>query len=144
MAYLPGYCDIAFADDINLSDEWQYSEDEQKDFALTMARLYIDKNYSCSDDLWDTSDYTTIPEEVQRANAVLAEKYIKGLLINTETPISGPITSKKVKAGSVETTTTYLGGYSNTPKKIDQNEEVTIMISAYCTWGSSKKDLIRV
>lgn len=144
MAYLSGYCDVAFANTVNKSDEWSNASAADKEFSLTMGRLYIDQKYTCSDtSTWDTTDYTTIPDEVQRANAILGEDYIKGELTQTEVPVSGPITSKRVKAGSVESETTYLGYYSTATKKFDPKQEVTMLLSPYCTLGGSKT-LIRV
>ncbi len=145
MAYLEGYCNVSFANAINESDDWSDASTSEKQMAITYGRIFIDKNYTCSDTSeWDTSDYTTIPDEVQRANAILAEMHILGTLLTTDPGVSGPITSKKVKAGSVESETTYLGAYSSTPKRIDQKPEITMLLSPYCSLGSSGADLIRV
>jgi len=144
MAYVVGYCDVAFADTINVSTEWTNATISEKEMAITYGRLFIDKNYSCSDtDEWDTDDYTTIPDEVQRANAILAEQSVQGILLTTDPGFSGPITSTKVKAGSVESEKTYLGAYSTATKKTDQKPEITMLLSPYCTLGKSKY-LIRV
>jgi len=144
MAYLVPYCTVAFATSINKSDEWSDASVSDKEMALVYGRLFIDQNYSCESDLWDTDDYLTIPDEVQRANAILAEQHVQGVLLPTEDPKSGPIVQKKVKAGSVESETTYQGIYSKAGKKIDQKPEVTMILSPYCSLGNGNKNLIRV
>ena len=144
MAYLEGYCNITFANSVNESDAWSDASSSEKTMALTYGRLFIDKNYTCSNtDTWDTDDYTTIPDEVQRANAILAEMHLLGTLLSTEPLPSGPITQKKVKAGSVESEVTYMGAYSAGGKNIDQKPEITMLLSPYCTLGGNV-DLIRV
>ena len=145
MAYLAGYCELSFANVNNTSSAWSSASSTQKSFAISMGRIYIDDKYSCIDSsTWDTTDYTTIPDEVQLANAMLAEEYISGTLIETELQPSGPITKKKVKAGSVETETTYKGYYSRSASHKDQHPYVTMLLSPYCTYGNSSKELTRV
>ena len=145
MAYLLGYCELSYANLNNVSTEWSYASVADKNYAITIGRLYIDKNYVCLDsDLWDTTDYTTIPEEVQKANSILAEQYILGLLITTDKKESGPIVKTRVKAGSVESETVYKGYYSKSGSKIDEQPEVTMLLSAYCSLGNSGQNLIRV
>lgn len=144
MAYLVGYCDLAFANSINKSDEWSDASSSEKQMAITYGRLFIDQTYTCSDtEDWDVTDYTTIPDEVQRANAILAEYHILGTLLPLTEQVSGPITQKKVKAGSVESETTYMGAYASKGKTIDQKPEITMLLSPYCSLGKSR-DLIRV
>jgi len=143
MAYVVGYCDLAFANSINKSDEWSDADLSDKEMAIIYGRLFIDQAYTCSTDDWDTDDYTTIPDEVQRANALLAEMSILGTLLPLTDQVSGPVTHKKVKAGSVESETTYMGFYSTGSKKIDQKPEITMLLSPYCSLGRSRT-LIRV
>lgn len=144
MAYLPGYCELSYADANNESTDWTGSSVSEKNYAITVGRLYIDKNYTCENSLWDTDDYTTIPEEVQKANSVLAEEYVSNTLINTDPKVSGPITKKRVKAGSVESEIIYKGYYSRSSKSIDEQPETTMLLSPYCTLGSNGQNLIRV
>ena len=143
MAYVTPYCELSFANSINVSDEWEDAETSDKDMALVYGRLFIDQSYTCDDTDWDTSDYSTIPEEVQRSNAILAEMYIQGVLFPDSKGASGPVTKKRVKAGSVESETTYLGFYAAYTKTTDQKPEITMLLSPYCSFGSNK-DLIRV
>lgn len=145
MAYLLGYCELTFANANNNSDAWLRASSTEKNFAITMGRIYIDEVYTCLDsDDWDTTDYTTIPDEVQLANSMLAEEYISGTLIDTDVKTSGPVTKKKVKAGPVESETTYKGYYSRSGSSVDEHPYITMLLSPYCTYGNSGNDLIRV
>lgn len=145
MAYLDGYCDLAYANSQNKSSTWLYASNADKNYAITIGRIYIDKNYTCSDtSTWDTADYTTIPEEVQKANAILAEQQILGLLITTDPVTSGPIVKKRSKAGSVESEIVYKGYYSKSGNKADEQPEATMLLSPYCSLGNSGQNLIRV
>lgn len=143
MAYQSGYCNIAFADTVNISTEWIALSDDEKNLAISYGRLYIDKNYTCSDTDWDTSDYSTIPDEVQRANAMLAEQYTLNELFPTEN-VSGPVTREKVKAGSVESDISYMGSEAQYTKFVDQKPEITLLLSFSCSLGSANADVIRV
>jgi len=143
MAYLAPYTDIAFADTVNLSAEWAALSDDEKNLALTYGRLFIDKNYTCSTTDWDTNDLTTIPDEVQRANAILADQYTTSELFVTDQK-SGPISREMVKAGSVESETEYMGSNAMYTKNTDQKPEITMLLSDSCTLGSGNQDVIRV
>ena len=145
MTIKAGYCTAVYADTINSSTEWLVLSNDEKEFAISMGRNYIDSKYSCLDSSnWDTTDSTTIPTEVQWSNATLAEQYAQGTLTTTSA-YSGPITKKKVKAGDAEVETTYQGLYSSSGGKTkDPFSEVTLMLSAYCTYGNSSRTLIRV
>lgn len=144
MAYLTGYCDLAYANLNNKTTEWSRATLNNKNYAITIGRIYIDKNYTCENSLWDTDDYTTIPEEVQKSNSILAEKYILGELINLDPKVSGPIVKERVKAGTAESETVYKGYYSKSSKFIDLQPETTMLLSPYCIIGSSGQNLIRV
>ena len=139
MSFSTGYCTVAYANTANEnSTTWDDLETAQKELAISMGKSFIDSKYTCSDsDDWDITDTTTIPEEIQYANAIMAERYSNGELFDTSDYKSGPIASKKVKAGSVETTTIYAGMYSQSVKSTDNNKDITLMISAYCSLGSS-------
>jgi len=146
MAFLPGYCTVVYADTVNVSAEWVAYTDPEKELAITMGRFYIDKNYTCLDsDDWDRDVVDSVPEEVQLANAKLAEEYALGILIpDFSADVSSPITKKKVKAGSVETDTTYAGYFTSRLKiEYDKKKEITLLLSPYCTFGSTC-NLIRV
>ena len=150
MAYLAGYCTLVFANINNKSSEWSRKSEADKNYAITFGRIYIDKTYTCIDPDdneiwdWDTEDYTTIPDEVQKANAILAEQFVLGNLTSTEPKLSGPIVKKRVKAGSVESETIYKGYYSTSSKFQDIQPEVTMLLSPYCSFGSNSQNLIRV
>ncbi len=142
MAYVTPYCEMSFANSVNIaSTAWDDADTSDKNMALIYGRLFIDKNYTCvvgdDEDDWDTSDYTTIPDEVQRANAILAEMHISGTLFDTQA-ISGPITGKKVKAGSAESETTYMGSFATHSKTVDQKPEITMLLSPYCSYGANR------
>ena len=153
MAFELGYCDLSYANGVNLTDEWSYAETPQKEFSLSIAKKYIDSKYNCGNSYydssssyyWDTTDYNTIPEEVKWSNAYFAEQYILGNLTATNTnTVSGPVTKKKVKADSVEVETTYAGYFNASSRIKDMFPDATIMLSKYCTLGNSNKTLTRV
>jgi len=146
MSFIPGYCTASYADKINTSSEWASLLVEEKDFAIVMGRQYIDGKYLCKNSSdWDTDDETTIPEEIKWANAFLAEQYALGTLTSTKIQPSGVITRKKVKAGSVESDTTYAGNNSiKAAIKIDPFPEITLIIGSYCSLGAGTENLIRV
>ena len=150
MAYLAGYCTLIFANANNKSTNWTSQSEDEKNYAITFGRIYIDKKYTCLDPddneawEWDTDDYTTIPDEVQKANAILAEQFVLGNLTSNEPTVSGPIIKKRVKAGSVESETMYKGYYSTSSKFNDFQKEVSMLLSPYCIFGSNSQNLIRV
>lgn len=146
MAYIPGYCELSFANSNNSSTEWTDSTDDAKNFAISFGRSYIDSKYTCEDSsTWDTDDYTTIPDEVQLANSKLAERYVLGVFSPDIKQYAGPIVKKKVKAGSVESDTIYKGFYSQGGGNLyDENKEISIILSPYCTIGANSRTLIRV
>jgi len=141
---LNGYCTVAYADSVNVTTEWVASTTEEKEFAITISARFIDSTYTCLESA-DWIDDLTTPEEVQWANAYLAEQYILGSLTTSEPIPNGNITQKMVKAGSVETMTTYQGLYGASSGKFkDQYKEATLMLTEYCTLGNSSKTLTRV
>lgn len=144
MAFATGYCTVLYANSVNENDTWDNLESSAKELAISVGKNYIDSVYTCADSTeWDITDISTIPEEIQLANAKLANSYADGTLTDDSEDKSGPITYKKVKAGSVETATTYLGFYSQSTGSRDKNKDITLMISAYCTIGNTG-NLIRV
>lgn len=152
MALRLGYCTVLYANSVNDSSAWDDLSVTQKEFAISAGRNFIDSHYACtakysdssSSDYWDTADYTTIPDEIQWANAYLSDQYAIGTL-TASSDKSGPITKKKVKAGEVEVETTYQGLYASSGgKSKDPFPDVTLMISQYCALGSANVTLIRV
>jgi len=146
MAFQSGYCTESYANSVNETTEWISSSPQQKEFAISIGRNYIDSKYTCVDSTtWDITDPTTIPEEVQWANAYLAEQYILGNLTTTSPQPNGNIVSQRVKAGSVESETTYQGERSSAqPKYVDPFPDITLMLQSYCSLGNNSKHLTRV
>ena len=151
MAFITPYCSVSYADGYNQSTEWLSTSLPNKELALSNGRLYIDQWYTCGDKAdWEVCinetipTYDCVPEEVQYANALLAEKYILGTL-TTKKETSGPITMKRVKAGSVESETQYQGSEAQyTGSSFNELEEITMLLSPYCTFGSSSARVRRV
>jgi len=150
MAFSLGYCTVEYADLVNVdSTFWTNSTLSQKELAISIGKSYIDKYYTCLDsEDWgfteDVPPVSTAPDEIQMANAILAERYTSGVLTDNTDDVSGKITSKRVKAGSVESETTYQGYNSKSPGWLDPNPDITLMVSEYCSFGNKSKNLIRV
>jgi len=103
-----------------------------------LGRSYIDQNYTCTTTTWDTADLTTIPDEVQLANAIIAEKYALGELTGNATDVAGPVVKKRTKAGSVESEVIYKGIAARGSSGIKKDyREVTTMLSSFCVLGSN-------
>ena len=151
MAFKTPYCSVTYADGYNETTEWLSTTPANKELALSQAALYIDQWYTCvSKADWEVCinetipTYDCVPEEVQYCNAILAEMHILGTL-TTKNETSGPITMKKVKAGSVESEVQYQGSFASyTGSKFNEIEEITRMLSPYCTFGASNSKTTRV
>jgi len=145
MALLSPYTDLAYANTINVGKlEWENASDSQKNNALVQARYFIDSKYTCVavDDM-DVDDLTTVPDEFQVANSLLAYEYILGTLFEYDALGGQAVVAKRVKADKVEVETNYSGFMSGPVKKGDKYPEVTALLSVYCTRGSHGQ-LVRV
>ena len=139
MALLGAYTDVAYANSVNIGKtEWDNASVVQKNDALVKARYYIDSNYSCSPpDTLDVSYLTTVPDEYQVANSLLAYEYLKNTLYTSD-PLGGQaVVSKRVKADKVESEVVYSGFMNRNVKKGDPYPEVTALLSVYCSLGSN-------
>ena len=142
MALLSAYTDVAYANSVNLGKtEWDDASTIQKNDALVKARYFIDSTYVCSPpSTLDVTDLSTVPDEYQYANSLLAYEYLLGTLYEYD-PLGGQaVVSKKVKADRVETETTYTGFMAKKfIKRGDKFPEVTALLSTYCSLGSGGK-----
>ena len=151
MSFKTPYCSVIYADGYNQTTEWLSTSFPNKELALSQAALYIDQWYTCVDKTdWEVCinetipDYSCVPEEVQYSNAILAEMHILGTL-TTKQEFSGPITETEVKAGSVMSKKVYQGSFASyTGSKFNEIEEVTRLLSPYCTFGASNSKTTRV
>lgn len=142
MALLSAYTDVTYANDINRGlTEWDDASMSERSNALVKARYFIDSNYTCSPpSTLDVSDLSTVPDEYQVANALLAVEYLKGTLYLYDDLAGQKVVSKKVKADKVESQVTYSGFMSSRGVKAsDKYPEVTALLSVYCTLGSGGK-----
>lgn len=123
MALNPPYCTLAEAD-VYLDGVaiWESAEDEAKNSALFWGRVYIDSKYRCPN--LDSDNPT---DEIKFANALLAEDYLNGTLLNSEGDREPFISRKRAKAGSVEVETHYIGGFTK-----NNQQDVDALLSGQC------------
>ena len=106
MALVIPYCTVSDANTLLTgSTVWNGASTTQKEQALFWGRVYLDSNYNCT-----SFEETDIPDEIEYANALLAEDWIEGTLNRSSTAVSGRVIKKRIKAGSVESETEYLPG----------------------------------
>jgi len=117
------------------SDAWQDLESSQKTEYLTNGRYFIDSNYTCT----ELDDADPIPDEYKYANTLLAEMDLSTGIFSIDKTGGSPVVSKKVKAGSVESETSYAGQFSASTKMnaIDPHPQVTSLLSEFCTLNKS-------
>lgn len=122
--------------DVYLDDDpiWLNASITEKDKALYYGRVYFDKYYSCVD-----HDADAPTDSVKYANALLGNLYFKNTLFAKDP--AQRIGLKRVKAGSVESETEYLGGLT-----IITTNEVDAVLASECTKlaGSLNIDVVRV
>jgi hypothetical protein len=95
------YCTVAEADAIlGPQDPWVGATTDQKDQALKQGKLYIDFYYRCA---WTTDE---APGNVKEANAFLANQHLTQSLWARQDG-TAPLKQKRVKAGGVETESSY-------------------------------------
>ena len=124
MALKDPYCTLAEADSyLDGHSDWESAEDETKQTALFWGRIYIDSKYRCPD-----LDETDPSDNIKYANALLAEDYIQGNLLRSDGSKDPVVAKKRVKAGSVETEKSFLGG-----QKINYQQDVDALLSGECT-----------
>lgn len=146
MALLSAYTDVTYANSVNQGKaEWDGASSAQKNDALVKSRYYIDSHYTCVTipDM-DLDDLTTVPDELQYANALLANEYLAQTLYAYDETGGQSIVKKAVKAGSVGTDVTYSGFMKENVKRGDPYPEVTAILSVYCSRGASSGSLTRV
>ena len=86
---------------------WEDSDSDVKTNSLFWGMMFLDTNYKVAN-----IDLTaTIPDELKYANALAAEDYTLGTLLNTTDGKDPIIKMEKSKAGGVETEIEYLSGY---------------------------------
>lgn len=139
MALLGAYTGVAYANSVNTGQEvWEDASVSQKENALVKARYYIDSTYTCTPpDTLDTDDLTTVPDEYQVANSILANEYLKGTLYTYDPLGNQAVVSERVKADTVESEVTYSGFMNSNVNKGDKYPEVTALLSVYCSLGSN-------
>ena len=123
------YASVAEADAFLSNDDvWLELEENVKEDALLWGRYYIDTKFTC------TVDSEVIPEEFKFANTLLAKDYtLQGdLFFDNEDSVK----KKFVKAGEVESETTYMSGKKSSPASVSKSIAV---LHAYCSDGSTLK-----
>ncbi|RLF44888.1 MAG: hypothetical protein DRN17_03615 [Thermoplasmata archaeon] len=136
MALATPYCTIDEATDyLGESVIWEDAELIQKNNALFWGRVYLDSTYSCA-----IFDETDPPDEIKYANALLAEDWLDGSLIDDGSKVSGSVKMKRVKAGSVESETEYRTGTSGG----NSQDDVDKLLSGLCKKKGYTKFVLRV
>ena len=109
------YITVTDADAINTASAWTSLSVDEKEYALEMGTLFIDNEYSCPN---------TTPAEtnLQRANALLAEKYAMSELFNQR---GGSVLETTVKAGSVMVSEVY----EDSEQSVDSFAEIILLMS---------------
>jgi len=136
VALVTPYCTVAEANTyLTGSEIWSSANTSQKNNALFWGRVHLDSTYSCA--VFDEADP---PDEIKYANALLAEDWLDGSLIDDGSKVSGSVKMKRVKAGSVESETEYRTGSSggNFQDNVDQ------LLSSLCKKKGSTKFVLRV
>jgi len=116
------YTDIAYCDTVNTSTAWVAADDPTKQLAIDMGELWIDKTYTCV-----ISD--PVQDNLQRANALLADKHVNGDLYEVQ---EGEIKSKSVTADTVSSSKEYLQGSGT----VDPFAEVNLLLGSVCSINS--------
>jgi hypothetical protein len=123
------FCTVQFADGINAdSAAWGDATNTSKENSLQFARLYIENNYLLY------FSVTNVPETVQTANAMLAEKNLTADLFNAQSllkPQAG-LTEKTVDAKGVKSSKKWDPAF--TGKWIDPYPQITAILlsGGYC------------
>ncbi|MCP3665745.1 MAG: hypothetical protein GY696_25160 [Gammaproteobacteria bacterium] len=125
MALDSPYCSKAEADTYLTGDaSWAALTDAEKDTALYWGRMFLDSNYTCI--VFEEDD---APDEIKYANALLAQDYNDGTLLQAGGQSSGVIKRTYDKAGSVVTEREYQGGMTTTSYQTD----VGMVLNGYCS-----------
>jgi len=117
-------------------EAWFDLTEEQKTSHLVNGRYFMDSTYECTELPDEDNDGLPddIPEEYKYANSLLAEIDMTTGLFNVDSTGGSPVVSKRVKAGSVESETSYAGQFSSSTKlgAIDPYPQITSLLSDYC------------
>lgn len=123
---IPGYpepfCTTVYADSVCSSITWTEASDENKESALQVARVYIENNFFLN------FSESSVPENVQTASALLAEKHLTASLFEAEAalkPAKG-LTKTMVDAKGVKTEKSWDPAYSG--GKIDPYPEISALL----------------
>ena len=124
--------DVYLANDV----DWIALTEEQKTAHLVNGRYFMDSAYTCTELPDEDNDGLPddIPEEYKYANSLLAQIDMTSGLFNVDDTAGSPVVSKRVKAGSVESETSYAGQFSASTKlnAIDPYPQITSLLSGYC------------
>jgi len=122
---IPTIITVAEADAIlGVTEPWFSTLEPEKEQALGWAEIYFAANYSCA---YDEDD---VPDNIKEGLALLGNQYL--IDPNTMYPVDSEVntTSKKVKAGSVESAKSFAS--PSQKKFIDQYPDITALFSTYC------------
>lgn len=127
MPLITPYCSEAEADVfLAASIIWGAATPSEKQQALFWGRVWLDSNLTCPN-----LDPAVPSETIKYANALLAEDYLDGTLIDQPGVVSATgIKRKKQKAGSVEQETEYFEGGGAT--EINHQDNVMMLLQDEC------------
>jgi hypothetical protein len=125
MSLKPGYATPAEAD-IELADDsvWIAYSNEEKEEALSWARVYIDDTYMFASVV--DEDSNTYPEVIT-ANSILAAEHKLKSLFHRQSP-TGPLEESEVRAGSVLSRKRYRS--KGMPTWVDPFPEITALLTS--------------
>lgn len=128
------YVTLAEANAINASKAaWDAASDTQKQDAIDYGRKYMDASYTCIE--IDESDPALIPDDVKKANALLALAHLTTPLWSVE-PTKTSVNSKSVDHGNgVKTSKSYAGAKVTVT---DPHQEVTLLLKGFCILNMNK------
>lgn len=125
------YISVAEADTFLIdSSEWSAASVTEKEYAILLSSKWIDGEYTCTVSV-------PVQDEVQYANAYLADMYVKGTLFS---PSGGAVKSVLVKAGPV----TVEEEYSDSEQAEDAFAEIRLLLSSTTCTLKTTFEVIRV
>lgn len=127
------YTDISYCDSVLTSIEWLSSPTTEKQAAIDIGELWIDKYYDCTAE-------SPVQDAIQKANSMLAELYVKDELFSPSSSATAT-SNKKVKIGSIEINRTYESGGQ---QAVNLFAEIDFLLGATCPVNPAAANAITI